>query len=145
MLSEDALRLDLKTAMLAKDRVRTRVLRAILAATKNTAIDKKVSVLAEADVLAIVKREVKQRNESLEFARKGGRDDAIAELNEDLAVLEVYLPKQLGEAELRTAIAAIVASGASAVGPIMKELSTQYPGRYDGKLASQLAQEFVRK
>lgn len=146
MLSEESLRTDLKRAMLAKDRTRTRVLRSILAVTKNAAIEKKVGTIDEADVLAVVKRELKQRNESLEFARQAARADTVAELQEDIAVLEDYLPKQLGEAELRAAVRTIVEdSGAASIGPIMKELSSRYPGRYDGKLASRIAQEALGK
>lgn len=146
MLSEESLRTDLKRAMLAKDRTRTRVLRSILAVTKNAAIEKKVGMIDEADVLAVVKRELKQRNESLEFARQAARADTVAELQEDIAVLEDYLPKQLGEAELRAAVRTIVEdSGAASIGPIMKELSSRYPGRYDGKLASRIAQEALGK
>jgi len=146
MLSEDGLRADLKSAMLAKDGARTRILRAILAAAKNLAIEKKVAALAEQDLLGVVKREVKQRHESVDFARQASRTDTVAELQEEIAMLEEYLPKQLGEAELRAAIATIVADmAATSIGPVMKELSTRYPGRYDGKLASRIAQEGVTK
>ena len=65
---------------------------------------------------------------------------------DELAVLDEYLPRQLGEEELRAAISTLVNdSGATSIGPIMKELSSRYPGRYDGKLASRIAQELVNK
>jgi uncharacterized protein YqeY len=145
-ISDQALRADLKNAMLAKDRVRTSVLRGVLAAAKNRAIERKEPALDETELIAIVRREIKQRNETLEFARQGGREETVAELTEELAVLDDYLPKQLGEEELRAAIATILSdSGATSIGPVMKELSSRYPGRYDGKLASRLAQELVRK
>jgi uncharacterized protein YqeY len=142
MLNEAGLRADLKNAMLAKDVKRTRVLRGVLAAAKNIAIEKKVQSLGEQDLLTVLKREVKQRHESVDFARQAGRSGTVMELQEEIAMLEDYLPKQLGEAELRTAIETIVAdTGAASIGPIMKELSSRYPGRYDGKLASRIAQE----
>lgn len=145
-ISDRALRADLKNAMLAKDRVRTSVLRGVLSAAKNRAIERKEPLLDETELIAIVRREIKQRNETMEFARQAGRDETVAELTQELAVLEDYLPKQLGEEELRAAISTIVAdSGASSIGPVMKELSSRYPGRYDGKLASRLAQELVHK
>jgi len=69
----------------------------------------------------------------------------VAELQEELVVLEEHLPKQLDEAELRAAIGTIVADvGATSIGPIMKELASRYPGRYDGKLASRIAQEGLK-
>lgn len=146
MLNEEGLRADLKNAMLAKDAVRTRVLRQVLAAAKNLAIEKKAPALGEQDLLTVVKREVKQRHESVEFARQAGRADTVAELQQEIAMLEDYLPKQLGEAELRAAIETIASDmDKASIGPIMKELSARYPGRYDGKLASRLAQEVVSK
>jgi len=145
-MSDQALREDLKNAMLAKDRVRTSVLRGVLAAAKNRAIERKETSLPEPELVAIIRREIKQRNETLEFARQGGRSETVAELTQELAVLDEYLPKQLGEEELRAAISTLVHdSGATSIGPIMKELSSRYPGRYDGKLASRIAQELVNK
>jgi uncharacterized protein YqeY len=145
-VDEKAFRADLKNAMLAQDRVRTRVLRGVLAAAKNRAIEKKVPALDEQELIAILRREVKQRNETLEFARQGGRDETVAELTVELAVLEDYLPKQLGEEELRAAITTIAKdTGAGSIGPIMKELSSRYAGRFDGKLASRLAQEALKR
>lgn len=145
-ISEDALRADLKNAMLAKDRIRTSVLRALLAAAKYRAIERKATSLDEPEMVAILRREMKQRNETLEFARQGGRTETVAELAQELAVLEEYLPKQLGEEELRAAITTIVRdSGADSIGPVMKELTTRYAGRFDGKLASRLVQEAIRK
>jgi uncharacterized protein YqeY len=145
-ISDQGLRADLKNAMLAKDRVRTSVLRALIAAAKNRAIERKEPTLDETELIAIVRREIKQRNETMEFARKAGRDETVAELTQELAVLDGYLPKQLGEEELRAAITTIVSDcGATSIGPVMKELSSRYPGRYDGKLASRLAQEMVSK
>ena len=145
-VSEAAFRADLKNAMLAKDRVRTSVLRGVLAAAKNRAIELKQVGLDEPELVAILRREIKQRNETLDFARKGDRTDTAAELAEEIAVLEEYLPQQLGEEELRAAITTIVQdSSPTSIGPIMKELSTRYPGRVDGKLASRIAQELIRK
>lgn len=145
MVDEEGLRAELKNAMLAKDRTRVRVLRAILAAAKNVAIEKKTPALEELDVLAVVKREMKQRQESLEFARQAGRAETVAELQEELIVLEEHLPKQLDETELRAAIGTLVAdAGAASIGAIMKELASRYPGRYDGKLASRIAQEVLK-
>jgi uncharacterized protein len=146
MLNEEGLRADLKNAMLAKDSTRTRIVRAVLAAAKNLAIEKKAPSLGEQDLLTVVKREVKQRHESAEFARQAGRSETVAELQAEIAMLEDYLPKQLGETDLRAAIETIVSdTGATSIGPIMKELSARYPGRYDGKLASRIAQEVVTK
>jgi uncharacterized protein YqeY len=131
--------------MRAKDALRSQVLRAILAAAKNRAIELRVESLEEAEFLAVVKREAKQRAESLEFARKAAREDLVREHEASLAVVESYMPRQLSEAELRAEIASIVAeSGANGVGPVMKELTKRHAGHFEGKLASRLAGEILK-
>jgi len=141
-LSEQQLRDDLKDSMRARDAVRTGVLRGILAAVKNKLIETRSDELGEQDLVAIVKREAKQCGETLGFARKAGRDEQVSEHEAVLAVLEQYLPRQLGEEELRAAVAGIIAeTGAEAMGAVMKELSARHGGAYDGKLASKVVRE----
>ena len=95
---------------------------------------------------AVLSRARKQRDESIVAFKNGNRPDLAATEEAQLAVILEYLPKQLGEEELRAAISTLVHdSGATSIGPIMKELSSRYPGRYDGKLASRIAQELVNK
>jgi len=143
--AERSLREDLKSAMRAKDSLRAQVLRAILAAAKNRAIELRVETLEEPEFLAVVKREAKQRAESLDFARKADREDLVRENTAALAVVESYLPRQLSEDELRAAIRAIIAeSGANGVGPVMKELTKRHAGHYDGKVASRVAGEVLK-
>jgi uncharacterized protein YqeY len=143
-LDENRLREDLKTAMRARDELRTRVLRGVLAALKNKAIEVRGEELGEKELLAIVKREAKQCGETLEFARKAGREDSVAEHEAVLKMLEEYLPRQLDEGSLRAAVDAIVAeTRATEMGAVMKELSTRHGGAYDGKLASAIVREIL--
>jgi uncharacterized protein YqeY len=143
---EQKLRDDMKSALRAKDTLRTQILRAVLAAAKNRAIELRVDAIPEAELVAVLKREAKQRTESLEFARKAGREELIREHEAAVGIVESYLPKQLSEAELRAAIEAIVREiGATDIGPIMKELGRRHAGRYDGKLASRLAAELAAR
>jgi uncharacterized protein YqeY len=142
---EQTLRDDLKSAMRAKDGPRAQVLRTILAAAKNRAIELRVDALDEAEFIAVVKREAKQRAESLDFARKADREELIREHAAALAVVETYLPRQMSESDLRAAVAAVVAeTGATGVGPVMKELTKRHAGRYDGKTASRIAAEVLK-
>jgi hypothetical protein len=139
---EQKLREDMKGALRAKDAQRTLVLRAVLAAAKNRAIELRVDEIPEAELVAVLKREAKQRAESLDFARKAGRDELVREHEAAVAIVESYLPKQLSEAELRAEIQAIMReTGAADIGSIMKELGRRHAGRYDGKLASRLVGE----
>jgi len=145
-ICEESLRADLKAAMLNKDALRVRVLRSLLAAIKNRAIDARGTDLTETDLVAVIKREAKQCRETLEFARKAGRDETVKEQEAVLRVLESYLPAQMDEAALRREIEAIASeTGATNIGPVMKELSARHGGRFDGKTASRIAAEIVGK
>jgi uncharacterized protein YqeY len=143
---EQKLREDMKAALRAKDALRTQVLRAILAAAKNRAIELRVDAIPESELITVLKREAKQRAESLDFARKAQRDDLVGEHEAAVAIVESYLPKQLTELELRAEIEAITRdTGASDIGSIMKELGRRHAGRYDGRLASRLAAEIAAR
>jgi len=143
---EQKLRDDMKSALRTKDAFRTQVLRAVLAAAKNRAIELRVDAIPESELVAVLKREAKQRAESLDFARKAGRDELIREHETAIAIVESYLPKQLSEAELRAEIEVITReTGAADIGSIMKELGRRQAGRYDGKLASRLANELASR
>ena len=142
---EETLRSDLTQAMKAREPVRASAIRALISALKNRSIEKKGEDLDDADIMAVIKREVKQCKETLEFARDGDRTEAVAEQEALLEALSVYLPQQLGENELRAAIQDIIEStGAANVGAVMKVLNEKHSGQYDGKTASRLAQELTR-
>jgi uncharacterized protein YqeY len=144
-MSEQRIRDDLKTAMRKRDTATATVLRGLLAAIKNKTIELKTDTLSEKDFIAVVKREAKQCGETLDFARKAGRDESVVEHEAQLAVLERYLPAQMDEAGLRAAIEEIAAGlgDAPAMGAIMKELSAKHGGAFDGKTASRLAAEIA--
>lgn len=142
-MTESEIRELLTAAMRAKDAMKMRALRAVVAAVKNKAIELRTPV-PEREITALIQREVKQCRETLDFARKAQRADQISEHEELLAVLESLLPAGMSEGELREAIRAIVVeTGAAGIGPVMKTLGDRYAGRYDGKIASALAREVL--
>lgn len=143
-VTEASLRDELKNAMRAKDQMRMRVVRNLLAAIKNRNIETGEDSISDTDLLAIIKRETKQCRETLDAAREAGRTEMVTEHEEVLTVLSDYLPKQLSEAELESAIKEIVAeTSADSIGPIMKGLAAKYAGSYDGKMASRLAAKIL--
>jgi uncharacterized protein YqeY len=123
----------------AKDKVST--LRMLNAALKNKQIDKR-RPLTEEEVVETVRSLIKQRKDSIEQFAKGGRQDLVDKETAEVAVLEVYLPKQLSREELevmvRDAIAQAGAQGAKDMGKVMKTLIPMVGGRADGKLVSEL-------
>ena len=138
---------DLKTAMLARDASRTQVLRMALAAYKNEAIAKGLGpqgTLIEADALAVFKRLVKSREDSVAQFEKVGQMDRAAQERSEIEMLKPYLPAMIEGPALEAAVkAAIAQTGATAkkdLGLVMKALQAAHGGAIDGKAASALVQ-----
>jgi len=130
---------DMKAAMRARDAARLSAVRLLLAAMKQKEVDERVE-LADADVLGIIEKMVKQRRESIAQYEKAARQDLADQEKFEIGVLSAYLPQQLGEAEVAQAIAAAVAeSGAAGVkdmGKVMALLKPRLAGRADmGKVS----------
>jgi uncharacterized protein YqeY len=132
-----------KAAMKAGDKRRTATLRAINAAIKDKDIEARglgKEPLADADVLALLQKMVKQREESLGIYEKAGREDLAVVEREEIAILGEFLPKGLSEAEVDAAIKAAIektgASGGKDMGKVIASLKADYPGRIDFGKAS---------
>ena len=131
---------DLKVAMKAGDKLRVMTLRGAL--TEITRLEKDVRRAAnENEIVQILKRERARRDEAIEFARKGGRQDLVEQNQTEAQILDGYLPAALGPDEVKAAIAAQIAAGTSQIGPIMKALRDQFGARLDGKMASELVKQ----
>ncbi|MCI6873709.1 GatB/YqeY domain-containing protein, partial [Hallerella sp.] len=117
---------DIKAAMKAHDSVTLEVLRTLHSDIKNVAINAKKDVTDDI-VLDVLAKSIKQRNESIEMLRKGGREENAQEEEKTLAVYQKYLPKQLSEDEVKALIeeikAQVGAQGPKDMGKIMKELT----------------------
>lgn len=132
---------DIKTAMKAHDAATLEVLRTLHSDIKNVAINAKKDVTDDV-VLDVLSKSIKQRNESIEMLRKGGREESAKEEEATLAVYQKYLPKQLSEDEVKSLIAEIKvqvgAEGPKDMGKVMKELSPKTKGRFDSRHLSEL-------
>jgi len=133
---------DLKEAMRAKDATRTSVLRMVKAALKNAAIAKSGAgaQLSDAETAQVIRKQVKQRQDSIESFEKGGRAELAAKEKEELSILQSYLPQQMSADELakvvRETIAELGASSKAQMGAVMKALQAKVAGRADGKTLS---------
>ena len=132
-----------KTALKAGDKRRTATLRAISAAIKDKDIDARgqgKGPLGDEELLAMLQKMVKQREESLGIFEKAGREDLAVVEREEIAILNEFLPQGLSEAEVEAAIAGAIAStgaaGAKDMGRVVAALKGQYPGRIDFGKAS---------
>lgn len=139
----DQIQQDLKDAMKAKDSLRLGVIRALKTAMTNAAIEKGGlgTELDEAESMAIVRKQVKQRQDSAQQFISAGRDELAAKENAEIEILEAYLPAQLSGDEMVAIVeAAIAETGASAksdMGKVMKLVQERAAGRADGKTLSQ--------
>lgn len=136
---------ELTAAMKAKDELRLRVLRMLKAALHNRRIEKGAE-LDDAEALAVVKLQVKQRREAEEEYKKGGRADRAAEEEKESVLLATYLPAAVGEAAVRQAIeAAIKETGAATlkdIGKVMKAVMGRFAGQnVDGKRVNELVRQ----
>lgn len=135
---------DIKNAMRAKDAVTLNVLRALKTAMTNASIEKGhlSATLDDAEISALIRKQVKQRQDSFKQFSDAGRDELAANEKVEIEVLEKYLPKALSEAEIAAIIEAAVAeTGASSkadMGKVMKAAQEKAAGRADGKTLSQL-------
>jgi len=142
-LTEQQLAEDLTRAMKARDVVRTEVLRGVIAAAKNLKVERRGATLGDADLVQIVRREMRKRDEAAEFAARGGRGDLVERNRAERAVLEGYVPAMLAPAELEAAVRAIAATEGRSMGTIMARLRERYAGRYDGREASDIARRVL--
>jgi uncharacterized protein YqeY len=143
MLSEARLRQDLQTAMKAGDKPTVYVLRGVIAAITNLKIEKGSGELTEGEILGLLQREAKKREEAAEFARTAKRADLVDQNEAERAILGRYLPRPLDDEELTNLLRSWVAEGMTGIGPLMARLKEHHAGQYDGKRASEIARRLV--
>jgi hypothetical protein len=142
-LTEAALQTRLKQAMKGRDVLQTSVLRGVIAGIKNARVEQRGTELSSEQVIAVVRRELKKRDEVIEFARQGQREDVLRQNQAERAVLAALLPPTLDPSELEAAVRRYCDEGASAIGEVMRRLQGEFPGRIDGKLANAVARRIL--
>jgi uncharacterized protein YqeY len=137
---------ELKDAMRNKEAQKLGVLRMLKAAVKNAAIEKGGAdgEMNDADVVQVIRKQAKQRQDSIESFDKGGRPELAAKENEELSILQSYLPQQISAEALSEAVRVTIldlnASSKAQMGAVMKALQQQIGDRVDGKTLSQEVQ-----
>ena len=142
MSLQERIQQDIKAAMLARDADKLGTLRLLKSALGYAQIEKKTDSLPDADVMAIIQREVKKRRDSAEQFTTGGRPELADKELKEIVVLETLLPKQLSAEELEQLVhATIQETGATSkkdMGAVMKAVQAKVAGRADGKTISTL-------
>lgn len=134
------LQADLNAARKAQNKPGTLLLSTILADVKNRRIELGHEPTDD-DVVDVLRKGIKKRREAIELYDKGGRPELAEKERTEVGALEKYLPAQVDPAELREAIRAAIAAGASNIGAVMGKVLPQYKGRAEGSVLSAIARE----
>jgi uncharacterized protein YqeY len=135
---------DLNSARKSQDKAGTLLLSTILSEVKNKKIELRREP-ADVDVIDVLRKSIKRRRESIEMYTKGNRKDLADKESAEATALEKYLPAQVSDAELRTAVKAAIAGGANQIGAVMGKVLPQFKGRADGSTINAIAREELSK
>jgi len=148
MLEEKLLN-DYKEAMKSRDSAKSSVLNFLRAELMNVAIAKKKNKLDDNDIITVIRKQIKERQDSIEQFKKGNRQDLAEKEGNELVILKTYLPEELSSEEVQKIIEeAIISTGSNSIkdmGRVMKEVTAKVAGRADGKLVSDLVKEKLSK
>lgn len=144
---ESRLMEDYKAAMRAGDEIRKDTLRLMRSAIQSAAIDKR-EPLTDEEIWAVLTKQAKQRQESIEMFQQGGRSDLVEREEAELAIIREYLPRQLSRPEIealaRQVIEEVGAAGPRDMGKVMGALMAQVRGRADGRLVNEVVRSLLQ-
>jgi uncharacterized protein YqeY len=133
----------MKDAMKSQDKLRTSTLRLVNAAIKNADIEARTAgkpPLTDDEMMSLMQKLIKQRQESVELYDKGGRKELADQERQEITIIQGFLPQQMGEPEMKAAIAEVIkqegAAGIKDMGKVMAALKSAYAGRMDFGKAS---------
>jgi uncharacterized protein len=135
---------DLNSARKSQDKAGTLLLSTVLSEVKNKKIELKRDPV-DADVIDVLRKSIKRRRESIEMYTKGARQDLADKETAEAAALEKYLPAQVSDDELRAAVKAAIAAGATQIGAVMGKVLPQFKGRAEGGTINAIAREELSK
>ncbi|MCM8780458.1 MAG: GatB/YqeY domain-containing protein [Candidatus Omnitrophica bacterium] len=142
---EEKILADYKQAMKDRDTLKSSVLSFLRAEMMNLAIEKKKNSLNDSEVVAVIKKQIKQRQDSIESFKKGNRQDLVDKETKELEILNSYLPAQLSLEEINRIIEEVVialgAKGLADMGRVMKEVMAKAGVSADGKIVSELVKQ----
>ena len=144
MLEEKILN-DYKEAMKARDALKSSVLSFLRADLMNLALAKKKNALDDPEAVSVIRKQIKQRQDSIEQFTKGDRLEMAEKEKNELEILKAYLPAELSEDEIKRIVAQVVSeTGATSMkemGRVMKEVNAKLAGQADGKLIAELVKQ----
>jgi uncharacterized protein YqeY len=135
---------DLNASRKAQDKARTLVLGTTLADLRNREIELRRE-LSDEDAIDVLRRGIKRRRESIEMYTKGNREELAEKERGEVEILETYLPAGVSDDELRAAVRAAIAGGATNVGAAMGKVMPQFKGRAEGGRINAIVREELSK
>lgn len=129
---------DLKQALKNKEELVVSTLRLVKSAIKNQAIESRKAALDDTEVAAVLRREMKKRQDSISQFKSGGRDDLVAKEEAEAKILEKYMPIAMSEADISAIVDEVVAGGADNFGQAMKAVMAKSGGQADGQIVQRL-------
>lgn len=148
MSLQEKLNTDLKTAMRARDELRMLVLRSLLSSMNYAEIAKQKK-LDDGGIIEVIGKEIKQRKESIEAYEKGNRKDLADKEKAEMAVLQEYMPAQMGRDEILSIVQAVItevgAKGPGDKGKVMQKLMPQVKGKADGGEVNSIVTDLLGK
>ena len=139
---------DYKEAMKNADTVRKNTVNMVRAAIKQHEVDQRVTLEDDADIVKIIKKQVKMRADALEDFVKAGRDDMLEGYKKEIEILQSYLPEEMGEEEIRTKVAEIaeklgIEKNMKSMGTLMKSAMAELKDKADGSAVNKAVKEFL--
>src|SRR2546423_3626456 len=135
---------DLNSARKSRDKAGTLLLSTVLSEIKNKKIELRRDP-TDADIVDVLRKSIKKRRESVELYQKGNRNDLAEKESSEAAALEKYLPAKVSDDELRVAVKAAIAGGATQIGAVMGKVLPQFKGRAEGSTINAIAREELAK
>ena len=149
MSLEERISQDYVSAMKARNSELSSALNFLRAQIKNVKIDKRVEQVSDEEIVAVIKKQIKQRLDSITQFKAGGREDLAAKEESEIAIYKPYLPLEMSPEQIKTVVDDIIKStGASSVkdmGKVMKDVLAQLAGKADNQIVSALVKERLSK
>ncbi|GFP31751.1 uncharacterized protein HKBW3S42_00058 [Candidatus Hakubella thermalkaliphila] len=147
MLLKERVIQDMQNSLKKGDKIRLSTMRLLLSEIKNLEKEKRISDLSDDDVLSVVRREIKRRDQALEEFRKTDRKDLVDKEERERQILEEYLPVQLSQEELEAMVRRVMqetgASSSREMGKVMGRMMQEVKGKADGKRVRQIVESLL--
>ena len=147
MTLKEKITADIKEAMKAKDTVTLGTLRMMVSIFNNEEIEKRAkgdaAPLTDEEVIKVLKRENKKRDESVRVYTEGGRPELAAGEKAEMAIIAKYLPAEMSNAEVEVIVKRVIAEGSNNIGDVMKKVIAEPGGRVNGKYVSELVKKLL--